>query len=141
MSAMLSTSAGRFVRHYLEMVIAMFVGMGVLWPVWLGVFWALGRPELSDRADLGAMTMALDMCVGMGAWMRYRGHAWTPVLEMSAAMVLPFAVLLVPYWMDAVGGDAFMSFGHSAMFVTMLLAMVWRLAEYTGHHDRTPAQV
>jgi flagellar biosynthetic protein FliP len=141
MSFMSSTATGRFARHYLEMVIAMFVGMGVLWPVWLGLFWLSGQSQLADRTDVDAITMAIDMCVAMAAWMRFRGHAWRPILEMSAAMVLPFVVLLVPYWYGAVGREAVMTVGHSAMFVTMLLAMLWRRDEYAGHHDPSPDRV
>ena len=138
MSFMSSTATGRFIRHYLEMVIAMFVGMGVLWPVWLGLFWLGGQSQLADRTDVDAITMAIDMSVAMAAWMRFRGHAWTPILEMCAAMMLPFVVLLVPYWYGAVGRGAVMAVGHSAMFVTMLLAMLWRRDEYAGQHG-TPA--
>ena len=141
MSFVSSTATGRFVRHYLEMVIAMFVGMGVLWPVWLGLFWVSGQSQLADRTDVDAITMAIDMSVAMAAWMRFRGHAGTPILEMCAAMVLPFVVLLVPYWYGAVGRVAVMAVGHSAMLVTMLLAMLWRRDEYAGHHDPSPDRV
>src|SRR5688500_4118028 len=76
------TARGRFVRHYVEMVIAMFIGMGVFWPVWLGLFALIGQPQLSDRTDVDAMTMALNMSLGMAGWMRFRGHRWAPILEM-----------------------------------------------------------
>ena len=47
--------------------------------------------------------MATNMAVGMGAWMRFRGHSWRGIAEMSASMYVPFAVLLVPFWAGAIG--------------------------------------
>ena len=88
------------VRHYLEMVVAMVVGMVVLGPL-EGLVW----PGLDDRVDVHAMVMATNMAVAMAAWMRFRGHSWPAITEMSAAMYLPFAVLLVPYWAGAVSGS------------------------------------
>src|SRR4051794_18918480 len=87
------------VRHYLEMVVAMVVGMVVLGPVH-EYLW----PGLDDRADVAALVMATDMAIGMAAWMRFRGHSWPAITEMSAAMYVPFAVLLVPFWTGAVSG-------------------------------------
>jgi flagellar biosynthetic protein FliP len=129
------TARGRFVRHYVEMVIAMFIGMGVFWPVWLGLFSLIGQPQLADRTDVDALTMALNMSLGMAAWMRFRGHRWAPILEMSAAMVAPFVVLLVPFWLGGIDRDALMTAAHAAMFVTMLIAMLWRRDEYTADHS------
>jgi flagellar biosynthetic protein FliP len=74
--------------------------------------------------------MATNMAIGMGAWMRFRGHTWPAILEMSAAMYLPFAVLFVPYWTGAVSGSVVMDAGHLLMLPLMALAMVWRRHEY-----------
>src|SRR4051794_23924746 len=82
-----------FVRHYLEMVAAMFAGMFAL-----GGLEDLVWPALTARADVAAMVMATNMSLGMAAWMRFRGHSWRGIGEMSASMYVPFAVLLVPYW-------------------------------------------
>jgi hypothetical protein len=119
----------RFAGHYVEMVVAMFVGMFVLSPVW-----SFAAPGLVARDDVGALVMAFDMTVGMALWMRVRRHSWRPIGEMSAAMVAPFVVLLVPYWLGAISGMTLMMLGHALMFVTMLAAMLLRPAEYTGHH-------
>jgi hypothetical protein len=113
------------VRHYLEMVVAMLAGMVVLGPVH-GYLW----PGLDDRADVGALVMATDMAIGMAAWMRFRGHKWPPIAEMSAAMYVPFVVLLVPFWLGAVSGDLLVTAGHVLMLPAMALAMWWRLDEY-----------
>ena len=108
----------RFVLHYLEMVVGM-MALAPLWPdAWLA------------RGDLHAVAMAVDMTVAMAAWMAIRRHAWPRIIEMSAAMVLPFAVLLVPYWLGALSAEALMIAAHVVMFPLMLAAMLWRRADY-----------
>ena len=115
-----------FVRHYLEMVVAMLVGMYTL-----GGVENLVLPSVTLRADVGVLVMATNMAIGMGAWMRFRGHSWPAVTQMSAAMYVPFAVLLVPYWLGAVSGGLLMTAGHVLMLPAMALAMWWRLDEYS----------
>ncbi len=114
-----------YVRHYLEMVVAMVAGMAVLGPVET-LLW----PGVDDRVDVHAVVMATNMAVAMAAWMRFRGHSWPAVAEMSAAMYVPFAVLLVPYWAGAVSGSVLYTAGHVLMLPAMALAMWWRLDEY-----------
>ena len=121
--------AVRFVLHYAEMCVAMIVGMYAL-----GALWDVAWPSLTDRADVAALVMAADMAIGMAAWMKIRGHAARPILEMSVAMVAPFVVLLVPYWFGVVSAGTVMMFGHVLMFVTMAVAMLVRRDEYTGSH-------
>ena len=112
----------RFVGHYLEMVVAMVVGMMALAPLWPDAWLA--------RGDLHAVAMAVDMTVAMAAWMLVRRHTWPRIVEMSAAMVLPFAVLLVPYWLGVLPAGALMIAAHVVMFPLMLAAMIWRRADY-----------
>jgi hypothetical protein len=114
-----------FVRHYLEMVAAMLVGMFTL-----GGLEDLVFPSVTVRADVGVLLMATNMSIGMGAWMRFRGHSWRGVAEMSASMYGPFLALLVPYWMGAIGGHAVMAWGHLIMLPAMALVMLLRPAEY-----------
>jgi len=114
-----------FVRHYAEMVVAMLVGMLVL-----GALHDLVWPGLTARADVGVLVMATDMALGMGAWMRFRGHSWRGVGEMTAAMYVPFLVLLVPFWAGALGEHALMAWGHVLMLAAMAAVMLLRPAEY-----------
>jgi hypothetical protein len=118
-------AAWHFVRHYLEMVLAMLAGMVVLGPA-EDLVW----PALTARVDVGVMVMATNMAIGMGAWMRFRGHSWRGITEMSASMYVPFAVLLVPFWAGAIGEGALMTWGHVLMLPAMALVMVMRPAEY-----------
>src|SRR3954462_3585239 len=114
-----------FVRHYLEMVVAMFVGMFAL-----GGLEHLMWPALTARADVAAMVMATNMSVGMAAWMRFRGHSWRGIAEMSASMYLPFVVLLLPFWAGAIGEHTMMTWGHLLMLPAMALVMLLRPSEY-----------
>ena len=120
---------GRVIRHlvthYLEMVVAMVVGMVVLGPVW-----SVALPGLSGHVAAESLVMATDMAIGMGAWMRFRGHSWSAAAVMSAAMYLPFLILLVPYWAGAITGGTLMGAGHLLMLPAMALAMLWRRSEY-----------
>ncbi|HEX2773007.1 MAG TPA: hypothetical protein VHN18_11345 [Micromonosporaceae bacterium] len=119
----------RFAGHFVEMVVAMLVGMFALGPLWSFV-----APGVIGRADAHALVMATNMTLGMALWMKIRRHSWPRIAEMSAAMYLPFVVLLVPYWLDAISGDALMTAGHLLMLPAMLAAMVWRRSDYYHHH-------
>jgi hypothetical protein len=119
------STAWHLVRHYLEMVVAMLVGMAVL-----GSLHQLVWPALTARPDVGVLVMATDMAIGMGAWMRFRRHSWRGIAEMSAAMYAPFAVLLVPFWTGSVGEHDLMTWGHVLMLPAMALVMYLRPAEY-----------
>ncbi|MBE1495126.1 flagellar biosynthetic protein FliP [Amycolatopsis lexingtonensis] len=117
-----SRKFARFTGHYVEMVAAMLIGMVALGPLWPSAW--------LERADAGALVMATDMTVAMVLAMALRRHSWPRIAEMAAAMYLPFAALLVPYWLGALSGTALMVAGHVLMFPLMLAAMVWRRAEY-----------
>ncbi|MEV6848602.1 DJ-1/PfpI family protein [Actinoplanes sp. NPDC051411] len=124
----------RFSVHFLQMVVAMAAGMLVLAPVW-----RLILPTSAERADVLAITMATDMSIGMAVWMRVRRHGWASILEMSAAMFVPFLVLLVPYWTGAAFASTVMVGGHLLMVPAMVLAMLRRRAEYTHARHATGA--
>ena len=121
-------ATGRFVKHYLEMLVAMFAGM-----------FALGLPVAAlgwdvDPIELELLYMAFIMSVPMVAWMRYRGHGWAPAWEMTAAMFVPSFAAIALLWAGIVeGGHTPMMIQHVAMFPAMLAVMLLRRSEYTGH--------
>ena len=133
----LDSSTWQFIRHYAEMVAAMFLGMAVLG---LPAGWALGAlgsswSQLnSDAPALMLLGMAVTMTVPMIAWMRYRGHGWRANAEMTASMVLPtFAAIgVLAAGVMSIGGALVIE--HVAMLLGMLAAMLLRLDEYTQHH-------
>ncbi|MEU8206864.1 hypothetical protein [Streptosporangium sp. NPDC049046] len=120
---------GRFAWHYVEMIIAMFVGMVVLGML----LSAVGLGFSHDRQpELAYLLMAFDMSVGMAAWMRYRGHGWASTLEMCAAMFVPVVPLFPLLWLGFIDGGSLMTIAHVAMFPLMLAVMFRRLDEYAG---------
>jgi flagellar biosynthetic protein FliP len=114
-----SRSFLRGAGHYLEMVLAMGIGMVALAPLW-----SLAWPGLAVHPDLETLTMALDMTVAMGGWMRLRRHSWGHIARMCAAMNLGFALVLPAYWAGALSAGAMEGLGHALMLVLMALAML-----------------
>jgi hypothetical protein len=50
---------------------------------------------------------------------------------MSAAMYLPFVLLLVPFWADAITGGALLTWGHVLMLPAMAAAMLLHRDAYS----------
>jgi hypothetical protein len=132
----MSASTRRFIRHYIEMVVVMVLGMVVLGAPANALVHTSGRPGLM------LAEMAVTMTLPMIAWMRFRGHDWRPCNEMAASMILPAAGaigLLAAGLVTGVG--ALMVLEHAAMLASMLFAMLLRRDEYTSHHHDHRQQV
>lgn len=114
-----------FVRHYLEMLVAMVAGM-MIGPLLRS---AAGLESPADPG-VGAVLMAADMSVAMVVWMRIRGHGWPASLEMAAVMIAPVAVLAPLHWLGLFGADVLLVAEHVIMLPLMWLAMLRRPAEY-----------
>jgi hypothetical protein len=134
----MSASTRHFVRHYVEMVVAMFLGMVVLGAP---AGWALGAvgsswSELNtDAPALMLLGMAVTMTVPMVSWMRYRGHGWRANAEMSASMLVPtFAAIAVLEGALVQDVGFLLILEHVAMLLGMLGVMLMRPTEYTHHH-------
>jgi len=113
-----------FVLHFVEMSIAMIVGMLL--------FMAIpGVMQLPEALHLVGMGLA--MTLPMIGWMRVRGHGWRHGIEMSLGMLLPWAAMLslvslgattaIP-WLEQADGPA--------MFLGMLGVMLLRPGHYAA---------
>jgi hypothetical protein len=122
----------RFLRHYLEMVTAMLVGMVAVGAAVRGVLALTGRELPAQYPELAALEMAATMSVGMVAWMRHRGHRWASTLEMAGAMFAPAVALFPLLWLGVITGDSLLVLEHLGMFPLMYLIMRRRRAEYGG---------
>ena len=126
-----------FVRHYLEMLVAMLLGMAILGVPASMALDALGvsSSELHDDAPaLMLFSMAVTMTVPMVGWMRYRGHGWRASTEMSASMFVPtFGVIALLWGGLVVDVGTLLVIEHAAMLPSMLLAMLIRSDEYSRH--------
>jgi hypothetical protein len=121
-----------FLRHYLEMVAAMLVGMVVLGAAVRGIVALAGLPYPTQYPELAALEMAFTMSAGMVVWMRHRGHGWASTLEMAGIMFAPAVALFPLRWLGFIAGDALLVLEHLAMFPLMCLVMLRRRAEYGG---------
>jgi hypothetical protein len=132
----MNPSVKHFLRHYGEMVLAMFLGMAVLG---LPVDWAMRSVGAGSDA-LMFLGMATTMTVPMVGWMIYRGHGWRANAEMSASMLVPtFAVIgLLTTGLETDIGVLLVA-EHVVMLLAMAGVMLLRPEEY-AHHDATQVE-
>lgn len=117
----------RFALHYLEMVAAMFVGMGVLG----GAFSMFFTVESTAG---GLAEMGLTMTAGMALWMTFRCHGVRANAEMAASMLVPTAFVIALHASGTVSGERpLMVLEHVLMLPSMLAVMLIRREEYSGH--------
>ena len=133
----LSPATRHFLRHYAEMVVAMFLGMAVLgYPV----DWAMDRLGASSD-EFMVLGMAITMTVPMVGWMMYRGHGWRANVEMSASMFVPtFAVIGVLAAGLLTDLGVLMIVEHVVMLLAMAGVMLLRPEEYSHHHGHDAGQ-
>ena len=108
--------------HFVEMWIAMLVGMAVF----MAIPGVMSWPAVAHQSG-----MALAMTLPMVGWMRIRGHAWRHAIEMSAGMLGAWVVALGIVALD--GGSALAWLPTAAMAAGMLGVMAaqqmgWRMA-------------
>jgi hypothetical protein len=131
-----AAAGGRFALHFLEMAIAMGVGMAIFGPL-KGALVDQGYTALLDKTSLEyQFWMNLFMVVPMVLWMRARGHMWRHGVEMGAAMVIPTAciILLCRAGVTDVLPWFTTSLASIAMFGGMLGYMLYRHDMYsTGY--------
>jgi deazaflavin-dependent oxidoreductase (nitroreductase family) len=131
-----------FFRHYLEMVVVMLVSMVLVGAVVSAVFAVLGHANLYHYAAFRAFVMSANMTVGMVLWMRIRGHGWITSLEMAAAMIAPFVLLVGPYRTGIISAGVLLIGTHVLMLPLMAIAMLHRYGEYADgkHQERAFAR-
>jgi hypothetical protein len=123
-------SAARFVLHFVEMCVAMLVGMGVFMAVPGVMQWPTMLHQLG---------MAVAMTVPMVAWMKLRGHGWQHGIEMSLGMLLPWVAVLALIGVGMADVLPWLTMAEGpAMLLGMLAVMLLRPSHYAaGHHHRT----
>jgi len=137
----MSRSTKHLVRHYLEMVAAMFLGMAVLSPPAGWVMSAFGTSWGDISTELMILVMATTMTVPMVGWMAHRGHGIRANAEMSASMYVPALAAIALLWSGMVTGTGvLMIVEHVAMVLAMAGVMLLRPDEYV-HHRAPAAQV
>ncbi len=127
-----TASAGRFLLHFLEMLVAMMVGMGI--------YMALaGKPSEANKVIWYA-GMEFSMVPGMIALMLYQQHAWRYSAEMAGAMLIGPAVFLtcaqlgLHNYIPGLSLNMLLRFSDPTMILGMLAAMLYRRDMYTRPH-------
>jgi hypothetical protein len=129
-----------FVRHLLEMLAVMMLGMCVLGAAFRELHVALFGTGFAaawrDHAALAAFAMAFNMTVPMVLWMRHRQHSWERGAEMAAAMTVPVLPLLLLDGLGVIPAAAVLGVQMILMIPAMLAVMVFRKGEYGAPHGR-----
>jgi len=94
-ASFLSSRPARFLAHAIEMCLVMCFAAIVLNVVFFEGAWLVGQADLRTTApEVSFVFLTLSLAVPMFFWMRYRGHAWQPTIEMGGS-VIALALVLV----------------------------------------------
>lgn len=126
---------GRFGLHFLEMCMVMCAGAAGLSLLFFGGAALLGYTDLLQTAPaLVVLVIALNLSVPMAVWMRYRGMAWQPTLEMAGSTMVVGLALIAAYWMDLIARTSLVEVQTSLACPVMLAAMLFRFRLYSSNH-------
>ena len=132
---------GRFGLHLVEMCMVMCVGAAALSLMFFGAAGLLGSTDLLQTApELVVLVIALNLSVPMLVWMRYRGMAWQPTLEMAGSTMVVGLALIAAYWMDLIARTSLVEVQTSLACPVMLVVMLLRFRLYSGSHATHSAQ-
>lgn len=128
--------AGRFLMHLLEMCMVMCAGGLALSFAVFGGAALLGYDDLPRTApELSVLIIAVNLSVPMLAWMRFRGMAWQPTLEMSGSTMVVGLLLIAAYWLDLVGRNSLIELQTSLACPVMVVVMLLRVRLYSAGHS------
>ena len=126
-----------FWRHFMQMIVAMLVGMAVLGIPFRAILSTLGYrwdEAVTRFPEVVCVVMTFNMAVGMVTWMRIRGHGWRASAEMTAAMYAATALALAMFWAHVISSQPLIGVMHVLMVPAMLFAMWYRRDEYAFLH-------
>ena len=118
-----------FIRHVLEMGLAMMVGMIVSAAIFLTAVGMTAEEGMREHAVLFVVLQALGMTVAMVAWMRHRRHNWRSSSEMAMAMVAPAVPLICLRLFEVISGPI-CSLYCLATIAAMVALMLYRRSDY-----------
>lgn len=125
---------GRFLWHFLQMVIAMGLGMIVYHMLLIPLLAPLGYNTLTDTYPLfGYWMMLIFMALGMIVLMRYHKSTWRYCMEMTGAMLIPLVTLTALVLFELCPDHILYRFGDPLMFVAMAAFMLIRPAKHADH--------
>ena len=132
-----------FAKHYVEMVLVMFAGMGIFFGLAVGATELLGSSYGALRDDSPGVVlfgMGFGMTAAMIWWMARKGHSRSANRAMALSMILPTVLTLGLLVSGAVSElDTLVTLEHVVMFPAMLLAMLPFRAEFSHAHRHAVA--
>ena len=132
------TSKLAFARHFVEMVLVMFAGMGVFMGLAHLGFAAADSSLTAQSGGLRVTLMGVAMTAPMVAWMAYRGHTVARNAEMAGSMIAPTILAAGLAWAGAIDAGTALAIQHAVMIPAMLAVMLGRYDEYAQTHaERT----
>lgn len=128
--------AGRFAMHLVEMCMVMCAGAVALSVAVFGGATLLGYDDLPRTApELSVLIVAVNLSVPMLAWMRFRGMAWQPTLEMSGSTMVVGLLLIAGYWLDVLARNSLIELQTSLACPVMVVVMLLRYRLYSTSHS------
>jgi hypothetical protein len=129
---------GRFVMHYVEMCMVMCLGAITLSVLFFGAAALLGYSDLPQRAPaLTVLIIAINLSLPMAIWMRFRGMAWRPTLEMSGSTMVAGLLLIAGYRLGIIAQSSLMELQTGILACPLMLAvMLVRFPLYSTSHQR-----
>lgn len=126
---------GYFIRHFLEMCLAMCIGGIPLIILFFVGAANIGYPGLLEHSpELSVLVVGFILSLPMTAWMRYRDHEWQPTLEMASTTIV-LAILLVGLgWFGILAKSNLFEWMTRLACPVMIIPMLFRLDIYAGHH-------
>lgn len=119
----------RFLRHMLEMTLAMMVGMVASAAIFLSAVRMTAAEAMREHAVLFVVLQACGMAIAMVAWMHHRGHTARSSSEMTLAMVIPAVPLICLRMLDIISGQICGVY-CLATIVAMFALMFYRRSDY-----------
>jgi hypothetical protein len=121
-----------FVRHLVEMVVAMMLGMMAGVGIFVSVIGGTYDDARHEYPTAALLVMAIGMTAPMVAWMRFRRHSWRDSVQMGAAMMVPAVPFLVLLWCHVT--RVAMTGQYMAVSTAAMLAlMFYRWDVYSTH--------
>jgi hypothetical protein len=135
----LAAKVGRFTLHFLEMMLAMMVGMPILFSLRNLIPASSVYTAIYVRGtNLYDLARIVFMVVPMVAWMIVRGHGWRHSAEMAFAMSAPLAAVIALRLLGVGASQEWLiQAGYLGMFLGMLFAMLYRRDHYMGKADHS----
>jgi hypothetical protein len=131
--------SGGFLRHLLEMTLAMMAGMIVSAAIFLSVVGMTAAEAMRQHAVLFVVLQAFGMTAAMVAWMRHRGHTWSSCSEMGAAMLVPAIALILLRLAGTISGPI-CGACCALSILAMVLVMLYRRGDYGSTTAALPAR-